>query len=272
MFPVGRIGHVEPAWRGDCLVGIQHTRSKGLRAQDVNVHVTRDGHVVGAHYATARANKFHDPSGKFTNTPYARLTLDQLRTFRPNSGGPERIDAATEWMEWAAGAGFTLMLEWKPDPHTSDAVARLAWKRVADKAAETGCKVAVMSIQRFRTGAKADRWERDSIARLRTASEAGLPTVMLWRRGSTISPQWQQVASAVKSAKPWVHIPAGMSRVGGSAKVVPPKARRAPKRRPRLNRFQRRRLARLRRIVRNPHRRLSRFQRRVFRRLRKRSK
>lgn len=243
MFKVGRVGHVEPARLGDSLNGIKRTYNKGLRAQDINVHVTADGHVVPGHYDKLSANGFR------TTGTIGGHTLTELEGFG--------IQPVTAWFEWAAAHNFALMLEWKPDRHTTDDAAKQAWARVKAEADRTGAKVAVMSIQawapRLKRGRAAalDNWERGSKARLRTVRDAGLPTVLLWRRA--VSSDWWDIVSAVKSAPRAIRFPAGITRIGAGGRV--PKARK-PRRpirfpwRPRSRRWRRQHPALWRRIVR----------------------
>lgn len=239
---LGVIGHVEPAWKGDSLPGIQRSHDQGFTAQDVNVHVTKDGHVVGAHNAGVGDNRYFDPSGKIK--PSARigdLTLAQCQTLRPRTDGPERIDAITNWLPWCAENGFALLAEWKPDEHTADDVSRLAWRRVAEECARTGAVVVAATIQcwapaSLKGAAKRehlDNWEAGAKRRMRCAANAGVPTLLLYRR--PVSADWLLLLSAIKggpSPKGGVaHLGNGVPRVtkfGGSveaSKVFAAKAR-----------------------------------------------
>jgi GH25 family lysozyme M1 (1,4-beta-N-acetylmuramidase) len=215
---VGTIGHVDPPWKGDCLTGLQHTLALGYTAQDVNVHVCAPdpqcprcgagkcvGHVIGAHYATVADNDYRDPLGKVAGSrSVATLTLTEIRRLVPKTNGPERMNTVESWMPWAAEHGFALVLEWKPDAHTDDAVAKAAWSRVATEAKATGCVVVAATIQCWAPGklkgaaeaAQLARWEAAAKRRMRTVSGAGVPTLLLWRRG--VSDDWLPLLSGIK--------------------------------------------------------------------------
>lgn len=237
---LGVLGHVEPPRKGDALSGLEHSLAQGYTGQDVNGHVTRDANVVGAHYETVGANGFHDPSGKIKKSArIADLTLVECQRLRPDDGGPERIDAITNWLPWCATHGFALMVEWKPDPHTSDGTAKLAWARVGNEAERTGAVVVAATIQAWAPAklkgaaktAQLAKWEKAAKARMRTARDAGVPTLLLYRRA--VSTDWIPLLSGIKGGparKNVAHLGNGLPRVtkyGGSVSPEQVKAAKA---------------------------------------------
>lgn len=234
---VGTIAHVKPPHKGDSFSGIKASHAKGYTSQDVNVHVTKDGHVVAIHWLTVGQNRYHDPMGKIARTRSINtLTLAECQRLRPDDGGPQRIDAVINFMPWCAENGFALCLEAKPDK-----LARLrsTWEPVAAAAEATGAVVIVMTIQRYasRRGlnrvARLERWEADAKVRMRAAMEAGLPTMLLYR--SRVSSDWWRLLSAVKGGpKPPEgvgHLGTGLSRIKKLGGNVTPRGVRAGNRR-----------------------------------------
>jgi GH25 family lysozyme M1 (1,4-beta-N-acetylmuramidase) len=237
---LGTIGHVDPPHKGDWLGGLQHTHSRGFTCQDVNGHVTKDGHFVPAHYEDIAKLHMHDPAGRLPkHAKISNLTLAQVEGLRPDEGGDRRLTAITNWMPWMAANGMAVELEWKPDPHAIDIAGKLACRRLHDQAEATGAVVVVAVLQCWAPKSKQgaartaalNSWEKAAKARARTASAAGLPTMLLWRR--KVSADWVPLLSGIKGGparKGIAHLGNGASRVtkhGGTVTATQLKAANA---------------------------------------------
>jgi hypothetical protein len=224
---LGVLGHVEPAWKGDCLTGLQHSLAQGYTGQDVNgPRAPRTPTSSAPTTTTVGANHFHDPPARSRSPPEDRQPDPRrVPAVRPDSGGPERIDAITNWMPWCAANGFALLVEWKPDPHTADPSAE-GVARVATRSKRTGAVVVAATIQcwapaKMKGAAKTaqlNKWEKAAKVRMHTARDAGVPTLLLYRRA--VSADWIPLLSGIKGGparKNVAHLGNGLPRVTSTA-------------------------------------------------------
>lgn len=207
------IGHVEPPELGDSLAGVLRSIEQGHAGQDINIHTTADGHLIPLHWTWGHGWVYPDGKPVTKARPITSMTLAEAKTLRNTRTPKARIEALTDLLDaaHAASPDFIGCPEAKPDPRLEVA---------STYAPLVGRQVIVMSIQRLGTGARGDAWEAASMRRLKAARDAGLPTMLLWRRHIPADSPWWSIVHAVKGAPKTQALPPSVIRVPSAVEPV----------------------------------------------------
>jgi glycerophosphoryl diester phosphodiesterase len=134
--------HVENSLRG-----IRRAARRGYDAIDIDMQITRDGVIVGTHWARPlKRDGFHDPQHKIPRyRPVRRMTWIQVhRLVAPRKYRIQRIEVL---LRACHRRGITAVLEPKGDPRFAHDTV---WRYLATVADDLGATVSVRALHENR--------------------------------------------------------------------------------------------------------------------------
>jgi hypothetical protein len=124
--------------------GIKFAAENGYASIDLDMHITKDGHLVATHYAQPmKKDGFYDPSGKLDkNTKVKDMTLAEVMRLR-NEDGQSQIYPMSTMIKELKKHGIAGDLEAKNDPRFAD---DKVMRQLADMVREAGIEANLKSI------------------------------------------------------------------------------------------------------------------------------